>query len=183
MITGQNGFLYNELKDKFEDSDDMLFLLGGPTFDFPLSINDAARLHIYVHQTIKLIDENINKYIVFASSTGVDDIDLKHEGFMAYSIAKLYLENYIMTFCDDYLILRIGTIISDDKEIMKRMKGTRIQNRILSGNFKNIPLIDKYLDLDQFINETINIIKNHKCGIHEYSLRTLKLSELVKLTK
>lgn len=180
MVTGKRGFLYKELEDKIDDSDELIFLLGSPTFDGEISKNQSKILHKYVKETIEIINNNINKYIVFASSTGVDDVDYKHKGSMSYTLAKLFLENYIINHCDDYLILRIGTIISDDISKVKEMKDTRIQQRILRKEMRNISLQDNYLDINQFINETCDIIKLHKNGIHEYNLTFLKLSELMR---
>lgn len=182
MITGENGFLFKQLQGKIEDSDDLLFLLGSPTYDFEIERCQANKLFNYVQETIDLINKNMNKYIVFASSTGVTDIDFEHKGMMTYTLAKLYLENYIIQNCNNYVILRIGTIVSNDLEIIKQMKGTRIQKRILMNNIKGIPMNDEYLDLNQFINETCDIINNKKQGIHHYQLQEMSLFDLRKYT-
>lgn len=179
MITGENGFLYNQLN--LEDSD-FIFLLGSPTFDGEITLEQSKKLHEYVQSTIKIINENTTKYIIFASSTGVNDVDFNHKGSMPYTLAKLFLENYIITYCDNYCILRIGTIITKDKSKIKMMKKSRIQNRILRKEYSNIPLFDYYLDLDEFIKITKEIINERKTGIIEYKLTKYSLSDLIRIT-
>lgn len=179
-ITGENGFLYSQIKDKLPN-EDYLFLLGSPTFDDELTIEDSMKLHNYVQETIKLINQNKDKYIIFGSSTGVNDIDYEHKGFMTYSIAKLYLENYIITYCNEYLILRIGTIISNDKQLISKMKNSRIQQRILNKTIKENNT-QNFLTLDNFISETINAIQNKIVGIYNYSLIKMNFIQLLRYT-
>lgn len=179
-ITGENGFLYSQLYNKLPE-DNYLFLLGSPTFDDELTRENSIKLHEYVKETIELINNNKDKYIIFASSTGVDDIDYEHKGYMTYTIAKLYLENYIITYCEEYLILRIGTIISNNKELILKMKNSRIQQKILNKTIKEYPN-QMFLTLDNFLSETISAIKNKTIGIYHYSLTPMNFLQLLKYT-
>jgi hypothetical protein len=189
-LTGWGGFLAHKLRESTElnwqesvTNCDALLLMGSPTFTHhELDVHDAQVIHQYVRQTIKEIDR-CDKYIIFASSTGVDDIKMDHTGSTAYNLAKLYLENYIVNHCDKYLILRIGTVISSSHFDVNQMRDDRIQPRILRGDYTNIPLTDEYLDVDTFKKHTIDAIKNQTTGILEYPLVTLKLSELIRMTK
>ena len=189
-LTGWGGFLAHKLRESTElewqervTDCDALLLIGSPTFTYPdLGVHDAHVIHQYVRQTIKDIDR-CDKYVIFASSTGVNDINLDHTGSTAYNLAKLYLENYIINHCDKYLILRIGTVISNSQFDINQMRDDRIQPRILRGDYTNIPLVDDYLDVDTVKSHTIDAIKNQTTGILEYPLVKLKLSELIRMTK
>ena len=183
IMTGEGGFLYNELYPHIKNlSDDVIILMGSPTFDGDISQEGACRLHDYVTETIDIIEKNKDRYIVFCSSTGVDDISFDHSGSTSYSISKLYLENYILNECDQSLVLRIGTIVSDNRDKVLKMKPTRIQKRILCHDFKGIEMCDKYLMLDDFVKETVNVIKNKHIGIYEYNLKEIKMIDLMRLT-
>ena len=136
-LTGWGGFLATKLRtatdiEWTEDRNncDMLILMGGPTFtDAELDQHDAQVMHQYVRETIRIIDR-FDGPVIFASTTGVDDIQLDHRGSTSYNLAKLYLENYVMYNCDVWTILRIGTIISMDPADLLLMKQDRIQPRI-----------------------------------------------------
>lgn len=184
QITGENGFLFNELKPHLEsyNGKDGIFLLGSPTFDHDLTKENSRELHRYVQETLQLINENKNKYIIFASSTSVDDINFSHSGSMSYALCKLFIENYIVNHCEDYLILRIGNIVSSDINTIRKMKETRIQQRILKKKYKNIPISDEYLNIETFIKETVEAINDHKTGIFEYTLTKMKITTLIKMT-
>jgi hypothetical protein len=189
-LTGWGGFLAGKLREDTQlnwqentTDCDALVLMGSPTFtDAELGVHDAQVIHQYVRQTIKEIDR-CDKYIIFASTTGVNDIKLDHTGSTPYNLAKLYLENYIANHCDKYLILRIGTVISNSHDDIGQMRDDRIQPRILRGDYTNITLVDEYLDVETFKSHTIDAIKNQATGILEYPLVTLKLSELIGITK
>lgn len=180
-MTGWHGFLSSKLREceqiDWRDSPvgtDVLVLMGSPTFtQHELSQNDAQDMHTYVRDTIRLIDSYAGR-IVFASTTGVDDIQLDHAGSTAYNLAKLYLENYIVNHCSKYTILRIGTIVSKRKSDVTRMKPDRVQPKIAQGVF-DVDDVDYYLDVDTFVNSTIKYILDQENGIKEY--------ELIKLTK
>lgn len=188
-ITGWNGFLASKLRENtkitwVEDraDSDMLLLLGGPTFtEAELSQHDAQVMHQYVRETIRDIDRYA-KPIIFASTTGVDDIQLDHKGSTSYNLGKLYLENYLINNCDDWAILRIGTVISKNQEDIVMMKPDRIQPRIQSGDLSNIDWEDYYLMVDQFVNTTVEFILNFKQGIVEYPLTKITLAELKKIS-
>jgi len=158
MITGSDGFLYNELG--LEDSDDFLFLLGGPTSDDKV-LNDK-----YVEESKELISQYKDKYIVFASTLEGDDY---------YTKAKRDIEDFLG---DRGLILRIAPIVSRDIKKVHKMKPSRVQPTILRNEFKEILMKDDYLDLDQFISETKYLIDNRVIGIHCYQLIELSLFEL-----
>ena len=164
MITGPNGFLYNELD--IQDTDDLLFLLGGPTTD------DESKLDEYVKSTKELVTNNTDKYVVFASNAWVD-----HHNDL-YSNAKKELEQFIKQSCTKHLILRIGDIISSNIEKVKKMKPDRIQQQILRNELSDIPFISQYLDLDQFVKETNKVVNNKNTGVHYYKLSELNLMEL-----
>lgn len=189
-LTGWNGFLSKKLRENstiqwtndFVNSD-ILLLMGSPTFtNNSLSTDDAKIMHRYVKDTMEIVDKYTNK-IIFCSTTGVDDIQLDHSGSTSYNLSKLYLENYILNNCSQSAILRIGTIISDKISDIEMMKTDRIQSRILKGDFKNIPLKDKYLHVNTFIDSTIDIILNFTPGIHNFNLVEYSLSELILLSK
>lgn len=164
MITGPDGFLYNQLT--MEDSDDLLFLLGSPTTD------DKVILDEYVKSTKDLIRNNKHKYTVFASTAWIDQSD------DYYNNAKKELEVFIAENCEKYLILKIADIISTDLEKVKQMKADRMQQQILQGNLSEIPMKGHYLDLNIFIAETQHAIRNGETGVHNYSLVELTLSEI-----
>lgn len=185
MITGQKGFLAQELTNLMVIPDDMIILMGCPTFDVTtLSKRDAQKLHEYVKETIEIVDNNKEKYIIFCSSDSINDIKFDHTGSTPYSVSKLFLENYIINQCDNHLILRIGTIVSRDIDKVLKMKPTRIQNQILNKKMLYMPpLKDDYLMLDDFVKETIEVISNRQKGIYEYNMTELSLSELIGLIK
>jgi hypothetical protein len=171
-LTGWNGFLSKKLRERTEikwqedvNGSDILFLMGSPTFTgSTLDKNDSQVMHNYVKNTINKIDSYSNP-IIFASTTGVNDIDLNHSGTTCYNLCKLYIENYIMNKCENWMILRIGTIISDNKYDIDKMRFDRIQQRMLKNDFTNIEFEDNYLFVDEFVNTTINNILNFNIGI------------------
>lgn len=185
-ITGWNGFLSQKLRentelDWSEDDGDVLLHLGGPTFTHSeLFEHDAQVMHQYVRETIKIVDRFPGR-IIFASTTGVDDIRLDHKGSTSYNLAKLYLENYIINNCEDHLILRIGTVISDKMSDVNLMKPDRIQPRVLQKDLTNIPLEDYYLPIETFVSRTVEAIKLGEQGILEYNLTKLSIWQLVKM--
>ena len=136
----------------------------------------------YVKNTINKIDSYSNP-IIFASTTGVNDIDLNHSGTTCYNLCKLYIENYIMNKCENWMILRIGTIISDNKYDIDKMRFDRIQQRMLKNDFTNIEFEDNYLFVDEFVNTTINNILNFNIGIVHYKLTKMTLPKLMLLGK
>lgn len=180
-ITGWNGFLALKLRERnnviwTENAwdCDMLLHLGSPTFtNHELTKNDAQRMHHYVRDSIDLFNR-YNGPIMFASTTGVNDIQLDHSGSTPYNLGKLYLENYLLSNFDQACVLRIGTIVSKSKRDIEFMKPDRIQPRIARGDF-NIDNVDYYLDVDTFVDSTIKYILNFENGVREY--------ELIKLTK
>lgn len=117
-LSGWGGFLATKLRERTEvewvesNTDvDVFVHLGSPTFtQAELHQHDAQVMHQYVRETVKLIDRTDAPF-VFASTTGVDDIQLDHKGSTSYNLGKLYLENYVINNCDKYIILRIGTIV------------------------------------------------------------------------
>jgi hypothetical protein len=187
-LTGWGGFLATKLRtatdiEWTEDRNncDMLILMGSPTFtDAELDQHDAQVMHQYVRETIRIIDR-FDGPVIFASTTGVDDIQLDHRGSTSYNLAKLYLENYVMYNCDVWTILRIGTIISMDPADLLLMKQDRIQPRIKRKDLANIDWKDNYLLLEHFINTTLDRIRNFKTGIVEYQLTQFTIAELTKL--
>ena len=185
MITGEKGFLAQELLQHMKIPKDTIILMGSPTFDVVnITTEQSLKLHDYVKETMDIVDRNLDKYIIFASSDGVDDIKFDHTGSTSYSVAKLFLENYIINRCKNHLILRIGTILSDDIEKVRRMKPTRIQNQILNKRMRWMPALkEDYLMLDDFINETIEVIRQGKIGIHEYKLTEIKVTALLDIAK
>lgn len=187
-LTGWGGFLATKLRtatdiEWTEDRNncDMLILMGSPTFtDAELDQHDAQVMHQYVRETIRIIDR-FDGPVIFASTTGVDDIQLDHRGSTSYNLAKLYLENYVMYNCDVWTILRIGTIISMDPADLLLMKQDRIQPRIKRKDLANIDWEDNYLLLEHFINTTLDRIRNFKTGIVEYQLTKFTIAELTKI--
>jgi hypothetical protein len=185
-VSGFHGFLASRLRNRLDinwvdrnNDIDYYLHLGSPTFtEEELTKENAQVMHRYVKETIELID-NLTVPIIFASTTGVDDIQLDHKGSTAYNLAKLYIENYIINNCEKYMILRIGTVVSTGLRDVLEMKPNRIQPRILRGEFTGIPLEDKYLNIEDFVNTTSDKIKNFKNGIVTYKLKTMKLSELI----
>jgi hypothetical protein len=189
-LTGWNGFLSKKLRERTEikwqedvNGSDILFLMGSPTFTgSTLDKNDSQVMHNYVKNTINKIDSYSNP-IIFASTTGVNDIDLNHSGTTCYNLCKLYIENYIMNKCENWMILRIGTIISDNKYDIDKMRFDRIQQRMLKNDFTNIEFEDNYLFVDEFVNTTINNILNFNIGIVHYKLTKMTLPKLMLLGK
>jgi hypothetical protein len=189
-LTGWGGFLATKLREHTEiewtetiDDADILVIMGGPTFtDAELHEHDAQVIHQYVRQTIKMVDRFFGT-VVFASTTGVDDIQLDHKGSTAYNLGKLYLENYIINNCPSHLILRIGTIVSNNASDVDLMKLDRIQQRIRQKDYSNIDFEDYYLDVNVFVNHTIDALQQSKNGILTYPLTKITLPELIKLEK
>jgi len=89
------------------------------------------------------------------------------------------LENYIKYNCDEYLILRIGTIYSTRLSDVNEMKSDRLQPRILRKDYTDIPFEDLYLNVDVFVDKTIDAILNFKSGILEYPLDKLTIGKLI----
>jgi len=189
-LSGWGGFLATKLRERTEvewvesNTDvDVFVHLGSPTFtQAELHQHDAQVMHQYVRETVKLIDRTDAPF-VFASTTGVDDIQLDHKGSTSYNLGKLYLENYVINNCDKYIILRIGTIVSKDPADIALMKPDRLQQRIKRNDLTNIPFEDYYLDVDTFVNTTMDSILKFKNGIVEYELTKYTLPKLVLLGK
>lgn len=189
-LTGWNGFLAGKLRENTEivwqeelTDSDMILLMGSPTFtNIELDEHDAQVIHQYVRETIKQIDRYTNP-IIFASTTGVNDIRLDHKGSTCYNLAKLYIENYIINNCDQWMILRIGTIVSTDNSDIDKMRPDRIQQRLRRKEISGIDFEDNYLLIDEFVNTTVNCILNFKNGIIEYPLIKLSLPKLMALGK
>jgi hypothetical protein len=189
-LTGWNGFLSTKLREctevewtKNQENSDILFLMGSPTFtSTELNQHDAHIMHQYVNETIKKVNQ-YNGRIVFASTTGVDDLRIDHKGTTCYNLSKLYLENYILNNVEKSLILRIGTIYSNNISDVKLMKQDRVQPRVVNGDIKDIPFEDYYLNVDVFIQTTVEAIKNNYFGILEYKLNKLRLTELKTIAK
>jgi nucleoside-diphosphate-sugar epimerase len=189
-VSGCRGFLAKQLRDRTDiewvdrtTDIDYYLHLGSPTFTGKdLTQENAQVMHRYVKETIELVD-NLTVPIIFASTTGVDDIQLDHTGSTCYNLAKLYIENYIINHCKNYMILRVGTIVSSDLTHILEMKPDRLQQRILRKDYKGIPMEDKYLDINDFVNITADKIKCFETGIVNYNLKTIKLSELLALGK
>ena len=188
-LTGWNGFLATKLRERTDvewtedrEGSDALVLMGGPTFtDAELDQHDAQVMHQYVRETIKIVDRYRGP-IIFASTTGVDDIQLDHKGSTNYNLAKLYLENYVLFEADSSAILRIGTVISKDHSDIAMMKPDRVQPRIQQGIMPT-DWEDYYLYVDEFVNTTLDVILNKRTGIIEYPLAKLTLAQLTKITK
>jgi len=189
-LSGWGGFLATKLRERTEvewvesNTDvDVFVHLGSPTFtQAELHQHDAQVMHQYVRETVKLIDRTDAPF-VFASTTGVDDIQLDHKWSTSYNLGKLYLENYVINNCDKYIILRIGTIVSKDPADIALMKPDRLQQRIKRNDLTNIPFEDYYLDVDTFVNTTMDSILKFKNGIVEYELTKYTLPKLVLLGK
>jgi hypothetical protein len=187
-LTGWGGFLATKLRKRTDvewaertEDIDCLVLMGSPTFtDAELDQHDAQVIHQYVRETIRIIDR-YDGPIVFASTTGVDDMHLDHKGSTSYNLGKFYLENYVINNCDKYIILRIGTIVSDKLSDIQLMKPDRLQQRILRKDYSNIPMEDYYLDVDVFVDTTVDAILNFKNGILEYPLEKITLPKLIKM--
>ena len=186
-ITGQNGFLAHKLmqSNRYEWSDDIassdaLFLLGSPTCGHGKLPEDfGTNMHSYVEQTIDII-RNHSKPVVFASTTGINDISTDHSGHTTYNLAKLYLENYIIHNVEQYLILRIGTIISRSCIDVDMMKPDRIQQRIRNREYTGIEQKDSYLDVNTFVSQTLDTISTIDNQIIEYPHVTLSLFDLLR---
>ena len=189
-LTGWDGFLARKLRetDAHEWTDnineaDVIFFLGSPTFtESKITRCRGLAMHDYVQQISDMI-WHTNIPVIFASTTGVDDIELDHSGSTVYNLCKLYIENYIMHNSEDYLILRIGTIISDKKSDIDMMKPDRIQPRLLRGEFKDIPKEDEYLHVDTFVSQTNEAINNINNSIFEYDLEHHSMFDLIKMAK
>lgn len=188
-ITGWNGFLATKLRERinvewveYPEDADVLLLMGSPTFTWSeLDVHDAQVMHQYVRETIKIVDR-FHGHIIFASTTGVNDIQLDHMGSTHYNLGKLYLENYILNEANSSAILRIGTIISDNPKDIDIMKPDRIQPQIRLGVFPK-EFEDYYLTIDDFVNITSNVILNKHTGIIEYPLKKFTLIQLKQITK
>jgi len=188
-ITGWGGFLSTKLREKdniewveYPNKADVLLHLGSPTFtDTELDQHDAQVVHQYVRETIKIVDRFEGR-IVFASTTGVDDIRLDHKGSTSYNLGKLYLENYIINNCDNSAVLRIGTVISTRLTDIDLMKPDRVQPKIQKG-IMPAEWEDYYLLVEEFINTTLDVILYQRSGIIEYSLTKLNLAQLTKMSK
>jgi nucleoside-diphosphate-sugar epimerase len=189
-MTGWGGFLATKLRQassqiewvEYPAEADALIHLGSPTFTHAeLFEHDAQVMHQYVRETIKLFDR-FDGPILFASTTGVDDIRLDHKGTTSYNLAKLFLENYVLNECDSPTVLRIGTIVSSDPADIREMKPNRIQPQMLQGIMPT-EWEDCYLFVEDFVNTTLDVILNKTTGIVEYPLKTLTLAQLKQITK
>jgi nucleoside-diphosphate-sugar epimerase len=188
-ITGWNGFLATKLRERTEvewsedfAGTDSLCLMGSPTFtSVELHQHDAQVMHQYVRDTIKIVDR-YHGHIIFASSTGVDDIQLDHKGTTSYNLGKLYLENYILNQANSSTILRIGTIVSDNPADVAMMKPDRIQPLIKQGIMPT-EWEDYYLLINDFVNTTLDVILTNKQGIINYPLTKMNLAQLKQVTK
>jgi nucleoside-diphosphate-sugar epimerase len=185
-VTGWQGFLAKKLRERTDiiwvdqiEQSDVLLHLGSPTFtNLELSRENAKVMHNYVSESIQLIN-NYDRPVIFASTTGVDDIRLDHLGSTSYNLSKLFLENYVINKCNKYLILRIGTIISKKISDIQLMKSDRVQARIMSKNYSNIDDVDYYLDVDIFVKLTADAILLSQTGILNYPLTKLSRTELI----
>jgi hypothetical protein len=186
-LTGWSGFLATKLREhtevewvEYPEQADTLLLMGSPTFTASeLGLHDAQVMHQYVRETIKIVDR-FDGHIIFASTTGVDDIQLDHKGSTSYNLGKLYLENYIINEADSCAILRIGTVVSNNPTDIAIMKPDRIQPQMLRGIMPNWE--DEYLLVDDFVNTTLDVVLNKRTGIIQYPLTKMTLAQLKKIT-
>jgi len=125
--------------------------------------------------------------IVFASSTGVNDISINHDGSTCYNLAKLMTENWLLNSNKKYIILRIGTIYSTHKKDYNFMKKDRIPYKIFHNKISDLKDLgisnlgekDYYLDIDNFVDTTIYEIENYnKNKIVKYNLEKLSIIDL-----
>ena len=191
-ITGHNGFLAKKIIQnipdniKLSDKDfDIYFDLGATIFTSNTISQEQCKLlfdeMIEKINIWKNLDDKIN--ILFASSTGVNDISLEHDNSTCYNLYKLTMENWLMNNKKNFTILRIGTIYSTNPNDYKIMKTDRVPFRIRNKNFKDIPMIDEYLDIKNFIKKTLYIIENITAApqIVEYELDELSIIQLSKI--
>jgi len=189
-LSGWNGFLARKLRERTEIEwvnstygIDCYLHLGSPTFtEEQINAEQSRVMHEYVKSSMALID-SLSVPIIFGSTTGVDDIQYDHTGSTSYNLSKLFLENYIVNHCKEYTILRIGSIISSRLEDVQMMKPDRLQQQILARNYRNVPMLDNYLDVDVFVNTTIDCIQNSKRGIINYKLQQMSMVSMTTLVK
>lgn len=185
-ITGFNGFLSKKIRERNDfnwtknlDEADIIFHLGCPTFPAYMGKEENLQMYPYVEETIKLINQYSKKPFVFASTTGVLNIHYDHSSSMSYDVSKLFLENYVFNTCKKFLILRIGSIISNNIDDVKLMKSDRVQPRILNKDLKGIPFEDYYLDVNDFVDITIESLNNIDNRIIEYPFIKLPIHKLI----
>jgi len=122
-LTGWNGFLSKKLRERTEikwqedvNGSDILFLMGSPTFTgSTLDKNDSQVMHNYVKNTINKIDSYSNP-IIFASTTGVNDIDKMRFDRIQQRMLKNdftnieFEDNYL--FVDEFVNTTINNILN-----------------------------------------------------------------------
>jgi len=186
VINGKNSYLIQKILEKYDDNPDIYLDFGAITCtkdNIPKDI--CTKIHQEYLDRIERW-KHIDNLIVFASSTGVNDINLDHNGSTCYNLAKLMAENWLINSNKKYLILRIGTIYSTHPGDYDIMKQDRLPARIKRGDFKDMDLTakDYYLDVDVFVDTTISEIEGYtKNKIVYYNLDYLNILALKRLIK
>lgn len=185
-ITGFNGFLSKKIRERTEfdwtdnlNDCDIIFHLGCPTFPAYMSTRENVQMYDYVKQTMSMVDEFKAKPFIFASTTGVLNMHYDHSSSMSYDVSKLFLENYVINNCEKYLILRIGSIISDNINDVMSMKPDRVQRRLLNKDTKDIPFEDYYLFVNDFVDVTISELANINNRIIDYPYKKIQMHKLL----
>lgn len=123
---------------------------------------------------LRIAREN-NCKIVYASTQGVEFID---KVVNDYVVSKLCMENYIKVSYNKYVILRIPRVYSKcrKKGLMKQIR----ENTIATKDMDNVV---NYLNLQEFISQTLPILKLENIT-HRYNVtRTEKIKDIIQWVK
>lgn len=189
LITGSDGFLashlqqhlkmiqYNHRLEEIDINSDLVniseiwhFASPSEDIEFRDDLNTFKSIVIGTANIIALCKKN-NIKLIFASSLAAD---LPEHQICNYGKYKKLAEKMIIYSGIDYCILKIPRVYGKDRKkgLMKKIN----QNLIHKDDMHNIV---EYLDISDFINQTLN---NTKCKIYYYeNLKQNTITEIKKI--
>ena len=179
LVTGEYGFLAGALIDKLKDSHNMV-MYGYDVRKYKSFENIDMVLHFaapsdrveFTNQertTTTIIDGTINMVniakennavLVFASTMGVYTYDIDD----IYCSCKRAMEQYILSTCDKYVILRIPRVYhkTRDKGLMRLLRTGSISESQMCNSVE-------FLDLNEFTKQTVKALHDNTNQVFEYT--------------
>ena len=162
-ITGKNGFLLSHLLPHLNLTDTIIHF-GSPSCVEEFTRKSTNQMITDVENLLKLPHKNI----LFASSMGAIFIDNGKQ--QMYNSAKRGCEQLIQQSDKNYCVLRIPRVYGSDRKkgLMKYIKENKI---------RNYDTIISYIDIDDFVSQTLNKI-NFNCSIIYYDTEQNTIQEI-----
>lgn len=151
---------------------DIIAHFAGPSDDY--DFKDERRVMSSIIKGTKNvlnIARSTGAHFIFASTKGVEKPN------NLYTCCKFVMEKYIQTHYTNYCILRIPRIYSScrNKGLMKKIRLNDIPKEHMQKTVS-------FLELQDFVAQTLPVFDNKQSGIHEYNgLKTKTINEIKKL--